>query len=800
MSSEVVIELSIEETDKLRAKLGLKPLLVGTKNTVATVEASPMIEKSSSLRQGDNNEEGEALELSIEETNKLRERLGLAPLRDTVNIGNKNKTIHKPAENTGHQEEASRRIERSKLRRQVEEGASQVFGSSTLAIGDEIKRKRNFDGNGNEVSLSWADMMRQQVKAPEGNNNKKTEEQGHIQSMKRKPDYNESDLEGLKVRNNMASLEAGENVLTLVDTSILETKTFISDKVIGINDEEDALENIKFSESEKQRDGLRKKRMLEMGMGRAGGYAGFDDDEFEELGGTLGQSSQDPGMSKKDSQIPRDFRLGSQMKTSETSNRTDYDKVMKGEAISLVWKGDVVTSDYMTRAEELEAKQKKTKKETKFKKKKKHKKKRRTALVLDGEDEEGVHKAEGTKSDANLLSKLEKTADSNQSSSLQKRRRFDDIANDEQLHLPSNISALNQENHSSSQPRTNRTNYDEIMEKGNKRTNKAFNMDIDTKTIKDATMADEDLDDSFLNAALAKARRLNLLRGINKSSTTGANAVVKAVQSTSVDGENSKQSSGISFSIDGTREFSRAIRARTQQVEIKLKRNSDTNSSQVDLPKQNVRNSSAQTADETTCKLKKPEGAESDEELDDEDMVKLAKEVQEDSIHYGFDGSTAGSVGVGRGLSSFVSMLKTTGEITGRHGGKEELRGRAKDERNYDNYEPLDLSKVVAIGENRTSKDEELANREIKLEYRDKHGRLLTQKEAYRELCYQFHGHGASKRKEEKRLKQIVREQAEARLASRQVSAARDGTTAGTLGALKATQEATGKAFIVHKI
>jgi len=145
-------------------------------------------------------------------------------------------------------------------------------------------------------------------------------------------------------------------------------------------------------------------------------------------------------------------------------------------------------------------------------------------------------------------------------------------------------------------------------------------------------------------------------------------------------------------------------------------------------------------------------------------------------------------------------MLKTTGEITGKHGGKEELRGRAKDERNYDNYEPLDLSKVVAIGKNATSKDEELANREIKLEYRDKHGRLLTQKEAYRELCYQFPGHGASKRKEEKRLKQIVREQAEARLASRQVSAARDGTTAGTLGALKATQEATGKAFIVHKI
>ena len=87
----------------------------------------------------------------------------------------------------------------------------------------------------------------------------------------------------------------------------------------------------------------------------------------------------------------------------------------------------------------------------------------------------------------------------------------------------------------------------------------------------------------------------------------------------------------------------------------------------------------------------------------------------------------------------------------------------------------------------------------MKLEYRDKHGRLLTQKEAFRDLCYQFHGHGAGKKREEKNLRQIAREQAEARLTSRQVSAARDGTTAGTLGALKATQKATGKAFIVHK-
>jgi SART-1 family len=88
------------------------------------------------------------------------------------------------------------------------------------------------------------------------------------------------------------------------------------------------------------------------------------------------------------------------------------------------------------------------------------------------------------------------------------------------------------------------------------------------------------------------------------------------------------------------------------------------------------------------------------------------------------------------------------------------------------------------------------------LEYCEKHCRLLTQKEAFHDfLSDQFHGYSASKRKEEKQLKQISQEEEEAHLeSSQQISAARDGTTAGTLGgALKATQKATVKAFIIHK-
>jgi U4/U6.U5 tri-snRNP-associated protein 1 len=330
------------------------------------------------------------------------------------------------------------------------------------------------------------------------------------------------------------------------------------------------------------------------------------------------------------------------------------------------------------------------------------------------------------------------------------------------------------------------------MAKGNERTKLAFQQKTKPKIEENL---DEEPDDSFLNAALAKARRLIRLREMSQSKARGADAVAEAVRSIKKEEPDTTTSGNITFSIDDTREFTRAIRARAQQKERE---------SQKPKPKQapsavpNVAPVKQEEMPPAAAEATQPEVEDAEEEEEGEmDIEELAKEVKTDDIP-SFEGTAAEASGVGRGLSSFVSLLRNTGEIS-KKAAKEEVRGRAKDDKNLENYEPLDLSKVVKIGRNATDKDKELANREVKLEYRDKHGRLLTAKEAFRDLCYQFHGHGASKKKEEKRLKQITREQAEARLASRQVSAARDGTAAGTLGALKATQKATGKAFIVHK-
>ena len=77
---------------------------------------------------------------------------------------------------------------------------------------------------------------------------------------------------------------------------------------------------------------------------------------------------------------------------------------------------------------------------------------------------------------------------------------------------------------------------------------------------------------------------------------------------------------------------------------------------------------------------------------------------------------------------------------------------------------------------------------------------MLTRKEAYCDMSYQFHGHGSSKKNQEHRLKQIEREQMEySKSMANAASGGVGGGRVGTLGMLKATQKATGKSFIIHK-
>jgi U4/U6.U5 tri-snRNP-associated protein 1 len=432
------------------------------------------------------------------------------------------------------------------------------------------------------------------------------------------------------------------------------------------------------------------------------------------------------------------------------------------------------------------------------KKSKKDKKKNQRSAYDDDDDSGDEHLDKNNSADnapaaSSLLESLEATAVKQE---MRKKRRRD-MGDQGTTTIKEEVTTTEGEEPTDEQlMKEKRSKFDRIMEKGKIRTERAFQSAADTtkNALSDSAILDDEEDDAFLNAALAKARRIQRLRELNGDTSSnnapikvkGEEAVLQAIdqmkkveEATAVPSA-TENKGGITFENDEMEEFTRALRAREDQV------------------KRAPEKSRGVTIVSNDKKKREQSHVKEEEEfaVEDVDMEELANEMQDDEDnnntkeHGGF-GSTATTAPIGRGMSNFLSLLQQTGEIK-HHSTREEMRGRAKDKRTYEDYDHLNLRDVVKIDtRNAQEKDLELANREIKLEYRDEHGRLLTRKEAYREMCYQFHGHGASKKNQERKMKQIEREREEAQLASRH--------GLGTLGALKATQKATGKAFIIHK-
>ncbi|KAI2509098.1 SART-1 family protein [Fragilaria crotonensis] len=775
-----VIELSIAETNELRAKLGLKPLKLSSTQSQSqsqsqsvehndesnshNMEASTPQNGTISSPLSSSQKDSSELSLSVQETNKLRVSLGLKPL-------NTNKeAVHLPADNEGAKKELEERIEKERLKRQVQQGIASSFGTQTL--GDVTTTK---DTSGSAV-LSWASKMRTGSGVDDNavaisGKNKKPKKAKKVKPTKGvSQTYDEAHLEGINVGHATSDFEAGSTtILTLADAPLL-VRANDSRKVIGLNDDPETarLENVQLADDQAQQHRLRQKRQVEMGMGRAGGYAGYDDDEFEELGGVQAPMRLERGTAPMAGNIDneqtkrRGFKLGQAMVQEEDSASTGLFAHEKGKAISLEHSvASVVASDFMTAEEYAASLPNKKKKEMKFKKKKTKKdKKNKRTVEIDDDDDEDLERAQPMGS---ILDELEQTA----IKSNKKRKRRDDGNGDDNNDEETDSHLLHADDIADAAKR--RARFDEIMEKGNVQSEAAFKPLIKEETKAANTLDDEvEPDDNFLNEALAKARRLRKLREL--STPRGADAVAQAVLDSNAASNNSEaptNESGIDFTVDETLEFTRVLRAR-EDLDERRRTKKQAKSGQVIID-------SSQGVDEKADHVM--------EDTEGADMSELAKQIKEDEqepIGIGIDGTATTST-VGRGMAGVLAMLRHTGEISGRNAGREELRGRAKDERTYEDYAPLNLKEVVRIGKGATDKDRELASREIKLDYRDEHGRLLTRKEAYRNLCYQFHGHGSSAKNEERRLRQIEREQSgTARIAA--------GIRRRFLGALKATQ------------
>ena len=91
-----------------------------------------------------------------------------------------------------------------------------------------------------------------------------------------KMSYTSNDLEGIQVMHDRSNFEEGRDVImTLADSSILEKDD--RNKITGLNNAEDVLENVNIRDKEKAEAAEKRKKRAKLPV-----YSGYDDEEFEE--------------------------------------------------------------------------------------------------------------------------------------------------------------------------------------------------------------------------------------------------------------------------------------------------------------------------------------------------------------------------------------------------------------------------------------------------------------------------------------------------------------------------------------
>jgi len=335
--------------------------------------------------------------LSIEETNKLRASIGLPPLKvnkpkveddkeeDDPNAAKDGKLIpntnvrHKPAENLTEKsatEKMRERLQQRKVKRQQEQKLAKV---GTLGA-----------DSGDEDASNWVKKQKKKLKE------KKAAEKrammfeqlddefgvGDIVQKEMDKKYDSTNLAGLKVEHDSTQFNEGKSIiLTLKDNDVLDEEAM--DTLVNVN----MLDDEKVAKNKEE---IRKAKV---------GYNPYDQEEIDEETGELRRKNM---LDKYDEEIDgtvkkKSFTIGSsgtfnQDQEREMNRAKIREKLAKVETLQTPQLR--VASDFLTQ-EELDAKN------LKFKKPKKKKKVKRKMLKADDllalEAETSVKKEETTK-------------------------------------------------------------------------------------------------------------------------------------------------------------------------------------------------------------------------------------------------------------------------------------------------------------------------------------------------------------------------------------------------------------------
>ena len=440
----------------------------------------------------------QVLSLSIAETNALRLKLGLKPL-NVDSSEEKKGSSRNPEKATSLStssaldqsgQKQKERLEEAKLRRKERERVQSSIADSAedLSANDWVKSMRNKSKKEKKVAKKELKAA-SAISTVEGSYEVSDEELMNSLRSEHLTITNErtnslstfcplqsNALSGMTVIHSAQDFEAGtDTILTLKDESIL-TRT-AGGLVDDINEGGNELENVNIADEFRSADAIKKRREVAQQVG-AGGYTGFDDDEFEELGGSGRRGVLSKYDEKKGSKKGFTIGEGGAYETS-TGQSEDAETRLFGAATSLIVEGEsTFASDYMTEAEA--AAKKSFKKKKKDKKERKSKKSKKRERDPDDGDDNGEGSGEDQQKQqlqqqSSLLAELEATAVglSVPPASGNKRKRADSMDVDDEGAVSKKQNTTEMSN--------NRKRFDAAMKKGRERSEELFKKQMENK-------------------------------------------------------------------------------------------------------------------------------------------------------------------------------------------------------------------------------------------------------------------------------------------------------------------------------
>ncbi|KAK6457044.1 SART-1 protein [Scheffersomyces xylosifermentans] len=247
------ISLSIEETNKLRISLGLKPIPVpDAESSLSTTKSTEKSSKNDNI--GSRQTQSTAQELSIEETNRLRISLGLKPIPlDSSIEENEKVAIVQPVSSSQDDHKLQERIRQFSKKR------------------EEAKRRKQIEDN---ESLNYQDIDRDEWLAnlgqPKSKKIKTSSRQIELHN-EVSDDFSTTDLKIAHSTKELKNLK-NNDILTLGDTDILDESDAI-----------DVLTNEKLQKQAKLTKDLKERAEAESIKFNGRHYRGFDDEAAEEI-------------------------------------------------------------------------------------------------------------------------------------------------------------------------------------------------------------------------------------------------------------------------------------------------------------------------------------------------------------------------------------------------------------------------------------------------------------------------------------------------------------------------------------